>query len=171
MENNNLKGTLEQLALAEAFEKALKNLTSTNSSTSLRSQANDALLDLYEKTGASSVKVKVNGEDVGTFSLTFSKPVDKTVMVCRDPQELVEWLRTTDEGKDTLGAVIGKVMDDVLKAAHSYGFLPKGCAMEQVCEPGGLKSSTFKIEPVKVAKALGKQLPTAVAGLITKKVE
>lgn len=168
---NNIKDMLAQLALADAVSKAVGEMTSTRSNDNLRARVDSALMDLYEKTGASSVKVKVNGEDVGTFSLAFSKPVDKTVMVCRDPRKLVEWLRTTDEGKDTLDAVIGKAMDDVLKAAHSYGFLPKGCAMEQVCEPGGLKNSTFKIEPARVAKALGKQLPTAVAGLITKKVE
>ena len=166
MENNNLKDTLEQLALAEAFGKALKNLTSTNSSNSLRAQANAALLDLYENTGASKMQVEVNGEEVGTFSLTFTKPIDETVIVCRDPRKLVEWLRTTDEGKDTLDAVIGKAIGDVLKAAKGYGFLPDGCAMEQVCESKRVKGSVLKVDKLKVAQAMGNQLPSAVAGML-----
>ncbi len=66
------------------------------------------------------MQVEVNVEEVGTFSLTFTKPIDETVIVCRDPRKLVNWLRTTDEGKDKL----------------------------------------------KVAQAMGKQLPSAVAGML-----
>ena len=112
------------------------------------------------------MQVEVNGEEVGTFSLTFTKPIDETVIVCRDPRKLVNWLRTTDEGKDTLDAVIGKAMGDVLKAAKGYGFLPDGCAMEQVCEPKRVKGSVLKVDKLKVAQAMGKQLPNAVAGML-----
>lgn len=166
MENTNIKDMLAQLALADAVSKAVGEMTSTKSSDNLRAHVDSALLDLYESTGASKMQVEVNGAEVGTFSLTFTRPVDETVIVCRDQRKLVEWLRSTDEGKDTLDAVIGKAIGDVLKAAKGYGFLPDGCAMEQVCEPKRVKGSMLKVDKLKVAQAMGKQLPSAVAGML-----
>lgn len=171
--DNNIKDMLAQLALADAVGKAVGDMTSTRKNDNLRAHADAALAELYETTGASKMQVEVNGQEVGTFSIAFTKPIDAVDMEVYDTGAFARWLHDTDEGLDTLmGAISSTPVSSAVKsAAQAYGFLPDGCRMVKVCEPKRPKGSTLRVDKLKVAQAMGKQLPGAVAGLLGGEVE
>lgn len=163
---------LEKLALAEAIMKALKPLTDRRGgkggADNLRTMADDELLEMYAQSGADRKQITIGDVKVGTLSISFTKPEHKLEIDVQDTQKLVEWLRTTDEGKDTLEKMLVNltIIKAVAEAAKSYGFLPDGCAMVEVDSPSRIKGTTLRVDTQKVAEALGNRLSGAVAGLI-----
>lgn len=166
---------MQELALWKAIADAANERITTRpkGGANLRTEIDDSMVALYENTGADRVKLKLNGQDVGTLSLTFTKPKTGVEMRVTDTKELVEWLRTTDEGADVLSTIIcgASCQKAVVDAAMDYGFLPDGCAMVEVDEPKHYKGTMLKVDGLKVARAMAVELPSAVAGLLGGEVE
>lgn len=161
---------MQELALWKAIADAANERTTTRpkGGANLRTEIDDSMIALYETTGADRVKLKLNGQEVGTLSLTFTKPKQGVEMRVTDTKELVEWLRTTNEGADVLSTIICgiKLQEAIVNAAMDYGFLPDGCAMVEVNEPKHYKGTMLKVDGLKVARAMAGELPSAVAGLL-----
>lgn len=58
-------------------------------------------------------------------------------------------------------------VDEVLTEAMDSGEIPDGCEMRVIDEPAKPIGTLLKVDPQRVAKAMGDALPTAVAGLLT----
>lgn len=161
---------MQELALWKAIADAANERITTRpkGGANLRTEIDDSMVALYENTGADRVKLKLNGQEVGTLSLTFTKPKQGVEMRVTDTKKLVEWLRETDEGADVLSTIIcgASCQKAVIDAARDYGFLPDGCAMVEVNEPKHYKGTMLKVDGLKVARAMAGELPSAVAGLL-----
>lgn len=159
---------MERLAVASALEKQVKKLTDTRAADSLRTRADDSLRALYDATGCDRVRIEVAGREVGTLTLSFTKPKTGVEMRVDSADKLGDWVRGTDEGRDALMLALcdTRVQDALAKAAAEYGFMPDGCRMVDVDEPARIKGTVLRVQPDKVARALAGELPQAVAGLL-----
>lgn len=166
---------MQELALWKAIADAANERVTTRpkGGSNLRTEIDDSMIALYESTGADRVKLALNGQEVGTLSLTFTKPKQGVEMRVTDTKRLVQWLRETDEGGDVLMTIICgiKLQEAIVTAAMDYGFLPDGCAMVEVDEPKHYKGTTLKVDGMKAASAMAGELPSAVAGLLGGEVE
>lgn len=166
---------MQELALWKAIADAANERITTRpeGGSNLRTEIDDSMVALYESTGADRVKLKLHEQEVGTLSLTFTKPKQGVEMRVTDTKKLVKWLRETDEGTDVLMTVICgiKLQEAIVNAAMDYGFLPDGCAMVEVDEPKHYKGTMLKVDGMKVARAMAGELPSAVAGLLGGEVE
>lgn len=161
---------MQELALWKAIADAANERITTRpkGGSNLRTEIDNSMIALYESTGADRVKLNLNGQDVGTMSMTFTKPKQGVEMRVTDTDKLVKWLRTTDEGADVLAIIICgiKLQEAIIAAATDYGFLPDGCARVKVCEPKHYNGTMLKVDGLKVASAMAGELPSAVAGLL-----
>lgn len=161
---------MQELALWKAIADAANERITTRpkGGANLRTEIDESMVALYETTGADRVKLKLHEQEVGTLSLTFTKPKQGVEMRVTDTKKLVKWLRETDEGGDVLMTVICgiKLQEAIVNAAMDYGFLPDGCAMVEVNEPKHYKGTMLKVDGMKVARAMAGELPSAVAGLL-----
>ena len=166
---------MQELALWKAIADAANERITTRpkGGANLRTEIDESMIALYETTGADRVKLKLHEQEVGTLSLTFTKPKQGVEMRVTDAKGLVEWLRTTDEGADVLSTIIcgASCQKAVMDSAMDYGFLPDGCAMVEVNEPKHYKGTMLKVDGLKVARAMAGELPSAVAGLLGGEVE
>ena len=166
---------MQELALWKAIADAANERITTRpkGGSNLRTEIDESMVALYETTGADRVKLKLHEQEVGTLSLTFTKPKQGVEMRVTDTKKLVKWLRETDEGGDVLMTVICgiKLQEAIVNAAMDYGFLPDGCAMVEVNEPKHYKGTMLKVDGLKVARAMAGELPSAVAGLLDGEVE
>lgn len=166
---------MQELALWKAIADAANERITTRpkGGSNLRTEIDESMIALYETTGADRVKLKLHEQEVGTLSLTFTKPKQGVGMRVTDTKRLVKWLRETDEGGDVLMTVICgiKLQEAIVNAATDYGFLPDGCAMVEVDEPKHYKGTMLKVDGMKVARAMAGELPLAVAGLLGGEVE
>ena len=166
---------MQELALWKAIADAANERITTRpkGGANLRTEIDESMIALYETTGADRVKLKLHEQEVGTLSLTFTKPKQGVEMRVTDTKKLVKWLRETDEGGDVLMTVICgiKLQEAIVNAAMDYGFLPDGCAMVEVDEPKHYKGTMLKVDGLKVARAMAGELPSAVAGLLGGEVE
>lgn len=166
---------MQELALWKAIADAANERITTRpkGGSNLRTEIDESMIALYETTGADRVKLELHEQEVGTLSLTFTKPKQGVEMRVTDTKRLVKWLRETDEGGDVLMTVICgiKLQEAIVNAAMDYGFLPDGCAMVEVNEPKHYKGTMLKVDGLKVARAMAGELPSAVAGLLGGEVE
>ena len=166
---------MQELALWKAIADAANERITTRpkGGANLRTEIDESMIALYESTGADRVKLELHEQEVGTLSLTFTKPKQGVEMRVTDTKKLVKWLRETDEGGDVLMTVICgiKLQEAIVNAAMDYGFLPDGCAMVEVNEPKHYKGTMLKVDGLKVARAMAGELPSAVAGLLGGEVE
>lgn len=171
MELTELQGLAVWKAVADAAEKRLT--TRPKGGANLRTEVDDSLIALYEQTGADRSRIEMNGREVGTLSISFTKPKQGVEMRMADTRRVVEWLRSTDEGADVLSTIIcgASCQRAVMDAAREYGFLPDGCAMVEVDEPKRYKGTVLRVDGAKVAAAMAGELPSALAGLIGGEVE
>ena len=162
---------IQRLAFLAALEKVCSAETNPRprSGVTLRTEIDESLRREYEERGIDRVRIKFpNSEEVGTLSLSFTKPKEGEEMHVDDAREVIEWLRATDEGADVLASVLAGSTGQkaILAACTDYGFLPDGCRMVHVFEPKAIKGTTLRVDPAKVGAALAGELPSAVAGLL-----
>lgn len=163
---------IERLAVAQAMYKAVAGMVSTRDPDSLRARADADMLENYERMGMKSVDLRVNGEKVGTYSVKVSKPTGaaKTSSVVVDDSEAAyRWAMTaaTDEYEDWCIANIDRFCEYALS---EFGEVADGAHVvteETAAQPERATGTVLKVDPPKVAHALGVQLPYAVAGLLT----
>lgn len=160
---------LQQLALLEALQKAAKKQTNPKNDASLRADADVALMEAYATDGTDRRRIVINGVEVGSLSMTFTKGGESDELRIIDADELVHWLQTTDEGTDVLRVVVqdnAATRSAMLTAAKGYGFLPDGCTVEHVVTTSRPKGTMLSVKEREVAQALQGELPAAVAGVL-----
>lgn len=160
---------LQRLALLEALVKAAKSELDAKSDGSMRSEQDMQLLEAYATDGTDRRRIIINGTEVGTLSMRFSKASESDELRIADAEDMVRWLQTTDEGTDVLRVVVqddAKTRSAMLNAAKGYGFLPDGCVIEHVSKPSKPTGTTLRVKEQAVAQALKGELPAAVAGVL-----
>lgn len=163
---------LAKLALAESVVKACRAATDpkggAHGAPNLRTDADDALRDAYERDGVDRKRITIGGVEVGTLSARLSKPAEGVAPEIADDAAFVAWLRGSDGGADALMRLVTgyRTRKAVLDAATADGELPDGCRMVERSEPARWLGTTLKVKPDKVAQALAGELPQAVAGLL-----
>lgn len=168
---------IQKLAVADALMKSLKPLTDTrggkDGAPNLRTDADDKLREMYAESGVDRMRISIGDIEVGTLSMVFTKPVDEQVYQVEDAESFTAWLRSTDEGFDTLTTALTdyKTCDSLARVAQNYGFIPDGVRVAHKQEPAHVKGTLLKVTPAKVAAALADGLPQAVTGLIAGGVE
>lgn len=163
---------IERLVIAQALLKTVTKYTSTKDPDSLRARADADMLENYERMGMKSVDLRVNSEKVGTYSVKVSKPTGaaKTSRVVVDDSEAAyRWAMTaaTDEYEDWCIANIDRFCEYALA---EFGEVADGAHVvteETEAQPERATGTVLKVDPPKVAHALGVQLPYAVAGLLS----
>ena len=157
---------VERLAIAQAFQKAVGELTKTGVPTNLRGEVDAEMerrFEVMRTMGAApkSFDIELLGRKVGTYSITTSeeKPskVDET-LVATDPDAYLKW--AIEHG-------FVRVDDGAVKA-HFFlsGEVPDGCEVRHVVTPavegGAITKTTLRIDKAKVANVLSeKQLADA----------
>lgn len=94
---------MERLAVAQAVYKAVAEQVSTRNPGGVRGRMDQRVLDMYEATGAKSFDVRVNGEKVGTYSVSVPKSKDprpRTEVVVNDASQVVAWARDNPDDTD-----------------------------------------------------------------------
>lgn len=157
---------MEQLAIKQALYKTIAADVSTKGD-SLRNAIDGAIIEQYERSGAKSYDVKVNGEKVGSYSVRLSKDKKEKVPRIENADAFQRWL--TDP--ENMSQVVSYVRDDDYRFLEwlikSWGIVPDGVEVMDVTHEGGdVVGTTLRIYEDKVANALGHALPEAIAGLL-----
>lgn len=153
----------ENLYVAQALYKAMGEYVSTKGD-SLRAECDAELLSMYESEGIKSLDAKVAGKKVGTYSVTVAKEKTTTGLRTTDLDALTEWatghgfIRTEPDYK-RIEAYFAET-----------GEVPEGCEAYTETVPEHAKGTVLRIDPQKVAEALGASLPSTVAGMLTGEV-
>lgn len=153
---------IKNLAIAQALFKAIKGEVSTGNEFNLRGRVDAIMRERFaeaKKLGIApkSFDIEIDGEKVGTYSITTTKP--------RPAEERIE-LRVTDEDELARWALENGCWMTDMKAVHAMfettGEVPPGCEAEKVVTPvvkgGGIKQTSLRIDPEKVVYSLGAQL-------------
>ena len=157
---------MQRLAIAQALYKRLAEMVSTKDPESLRSEVDGEIKAFYEATGAKSYDVNLNGQKCGTFSVNVAKESTKTVFDLVDDDAFGKWI-TGDEVVDIIDAFIDSHIEEFVKfAVETTGEIPDGVEPRTVTTPEYVKGTTIRIDPRKVAAALGNALPSTIAGLL-----
>jgi hypothetical protein len=163
---------IERLVIAQALLKTVTKYTSTKDHDSLRARADADMLENYERMGMKSIDLRINGEKVGTYSVKVSKPTSaakSSRVVVDDSDAAYKWAMTAakDEYNDWCIANIDRFCEYALS---EFGEVADGAHVvtdETAAQPERATGTVLKVDPPKVAHALGTQLPQAVAGLLT----
>lgn len=156
---------MENLAVATALQKQLKENLDQRNSNSLRARCDQALLEMYEESGVDRRQLKINGQKVGTQSLTFAKSVDKVEAYVENYPKFIAWLQT-EEGTSTLAHAVNIKPSLFTEQLEKTGEIADGVKMRQVNEPAHIKGTTVRVDVEAVKEAFGKELPNAIAGLL-----
>ena len=157
---------VERVAFLTALQKKVKEHLDAHAADNLRTQLDDELRNLYVQMGVSKLDLKVNGKKVGTVSARLSKPLHEIKPMIENGTEFLDWLLTSDGGKDTLSRLIAQKPDLLLELATADGELPDGCRMVERSVPESWLGTTLRVDADKVAKAYGGELSGAVVGLL-----
>ncbi|HJA28434.1 MAG TPA: hypothetical protein IAA15_02520 [Candidatus Olsenella pullicola] len=163
---------IQRLAVAEAMGKAIKEMTNprggAHGAPTLRTECDDALRADFEEDGTDRRRIIINGQEVGTLSARVSKPEIGTRVVMSNRAAMLNWLRSSDDGRDALERLLadGRTRDAVVAAATADGILPDGCRVEDYEKPAAWLGTTLRVSVPKVGAALGAELPSAVVGLL-----
>ena len=160
---------IERLAFAQAVYKAAAEIVSTKDPSNLRAVVDEHYKDLYEQTGAKSFEVRINVEKVGTYSVKVSKATKEDSvqrLEVKDPEELLRWLEGTD---DLMSYIKAHAVEFAQEHFARTGEIPDGCTVTNVtipAKPETYSGGSIRIDPQKVADALGAQLPDAMNALM-----
>ena len=156
---------VEKLAIATVLQKQLKENLDQRNPDSLRYRCDQALLEMYEEDGVDRKQIKVNGEKVGTQSLTFTKPKDGIEPYIENYEAFTRWLQT-EAGYETLRHAVNTKPDLFSDYLEKTGEVGDGVSMREVHEPSRVKGTTVRVDLSKVVEAFGKELPNAIVGLL-----
>lgn len=163
---------VERLAIAQAFYKTAAELVDTKNPDSLRSAVDEGYRELYERTGSKSFDVMLNGHQVGTYSIRFSKPKPEETRMSfevTDYEKLAQDFadNVTDEQCRTFVALnLAQFAEYVLNVD---GEMMDGCELVPIVTPATEKQyigGTLKIDPQAVMVSMGETLPPGIAGLL-----
>lgn len=152
---------LEKLALMQAMYKWLGERLSTKNPCSFRSKMDEDLFNAYTENGVDRKSIDINGEHIGTYSLSFTKAVDGVEPYIADAKKVAKWLQTKD-GYSALESIVLNNSSAVLKAVMADGELIDGIKTQEVHEPRRVKGSTLRVDVSKLQAAYKANLPSAV---------
>lgn len=164
---------VQRLAIAQAVFKAVSAVVSTKDGDSLRSECDRVLVDQYERTGAKSYDVPINGVKVGTYSVKVSKPKPKRKaprVWVDDGDEFAEWLASED-GAGWLRQLVEEHGDEIAFGVfYETGEIAPGCVAQpdycEPAEPARVTGTTLRVDADAVAEAMGPMLGESVIGLL-----
>lgn len=191
------KEAFASLAVAQAVYKAVAGAVSTKDGSSLRAQCDRALADMYDVAGTDRVRLTVNGAEVGTLSVRYSKAAEGAEVT--DEQAFEDWCaerypvsyethfdRLTPEQQRQVAEMMREMSPGSAVPCHemperdraqlrqgpeSEVITPDGevvDGMRWVSRPKAPVGTTIRgCEPEQVAEALHGQLPQVVAGLLS----
>lgn len=185
---------IERLAVAQALFKVLADVVSTKDPDSLRSKVDADMVATYEETGAKTFDLRLNGAVVGTYTVCVSKEAHRTDVVVDDDEAFLAWclenghaknvttydVQMPDDPADDVSDAVAlllregviqehtttKLCPRALTKAQEVGEVPGGCKVVVVDEPAEPTGTMLRVDPLLVARAMGEELPGAVAGLI-----
>lgn len=163
---------MEQLTIKHALFKSLAADVDTKNPSNLRGFVSADIIDRYRQTGAKSYDLRLDGRKVGTMSVTVSKETDERHerrFEVTDEAALDRWVRDEDARQFWDGYITSHRAEFAKWYFECMGELPEGCEMADVvipAQPERVSGTTLRVDPKKVVRALGKELPTAVAGLL-----
>ena len=162
---------IEKLAFAQALYNSVGKLVSTKDGDSLRAAVDAEFKERYEQTGAKSYDVQINGQDVGTYSLRFSKEKPQeshTVRRVNDYEQLAKWFN--DKTDEEIRYYVALNLGDYANYCFRYdGELPDGCEPQEIITaaiPKQIIGGLLKVDGAKVANAMKGQLGKSVFGLL-----
>lgn len=161
--------TVRRMALAQALYKTIKEQVGTGDETNLRGRFDALMADRFEQArklglAPKSFDVEIDGEKVGTYSITLAEPTPARTemrLVTENRAELLAW--AVEHGYATVDAKA------VERHFAETGEVPDGCVAVPVEVPaskGGVKRTALRIEPEKVAYSLGASIGDSVAWLL-----
>lgn len=162
---------IERLAFVQALYNECGKMVNTKDPDSLRSQVDWEYKDKYDDTGAKSFDIEINGEQVGTYSIRFSKEKPATitpVFEVNDYVSLGNWIG--DAPYETVRAFLDAHNREFAEYVfHETGELADGCNIAEIRTLPQKKEyigGLLKVDSEKVANALKAELPPVVYGLL-----
>ena len=128
----------------------------------LRGEVDREMRELYEQTGAKSFKIRADGVELGTYSVTENKAVPEHEEVSYelgDEDMLRDWL--TCDGADMVADFIIEYGGMFCKYCADEGVLPEGVVRNTVTVPA--QPATYKGGMVKVDKAFQQEVQKRMA--------
>ncbi len=157
---------IQQVGVLQALYKVIAKDVSTRDPDSLRSRVDADVIGRYEATGAKSYDIRYGGEKVGTYSVTVKKATTSTVFDLVDDDAFGAWL-SSDEGTAAIDAFVSDHVEEFVRyVVEQTGEIPDGVEPREVVTPERVSGTTIRIDPKKVAGALGNSLSPAIAGLL-----
>lgn len=155
---------IEKLAVAQALFKAVGEHVKTKDPGNLRGEVDALMAESYEKARAQGIApksfdIEINGTKVGTYSITAEKPVEEkhdVELEVEDAEAFEKWAVERGFARTQVD------MASVRRYFDETGEVPDGSKPVSVIIPavegGGIKSTSLRVDPEKVARALGPQL-------------
>ena len=162
----------QRLAIAQAFYKAAAELVDTKNPDSLRSKVDAGYRELYELTGSKSFDVLIDGHQVGTYSIRFSKPKPEETHASFEVTDYEKLARdfaenvTDEQCRKFVALNLSQFAEWTL---NTDGELMDGCKVMYETTEATEKQylgGTLKVDPQEVMVAMGETLPPGIAGLL-----
>lgn len=163
---------IQQLAVKQALFKVLADDVSTKNPSNLRGEVDGEITDWYRATGAKSFDINFDGYKVGTVSVNVSKEVPEkstTVYDLVDSSKFYDWMETESGMMAMMDYCFSEAGEFVQYVLATSGELPDGIEPREVIEPArpsSIKGTTLRIDPERVSRAFGNELPSTMAGLL-----
>lgn len=148
---------VRRLAVLQSFYKLLGTQLSTKTD-SVRSGLDKKLLEMSEEMGVDRIRVKVNGVEIGTYSVTKHTPTQTVQIV--DKEKYYLWAEK--HGYMKMEPVYADPIDAMER--EGTGELPDGCAVVEYQKPD---STILRVSTSAVEEALGNELPQTLAAALT----
>lgn len=156
---------MERLAIARAFENAVKDITDSKRAGSLRDRVDRRMAELYRQTKARTFDVWLRGQKVGTYSLAISKPTESKEVsdfVVSDRDAFSQW---PDFGAVAYSYALDHMQDVADWHFGMTGEVPDGCELQTFVVPGSpggeIKWSSLRVKEGEVARVLAGELEGA----------
>lgn len=124
----------------------------------LRGEVDAELKEIYERTGAKTYKVQVDGVALGTYSITESRAVPEQwvdVLDLTDGDAFGEWVNTED-GHDMLRLFAFERQEEFARWCVDQGVVPDGVTPREVRVPA--KPASYKGGQIRVDKGFQEQV-------------
>ena len=168
---------MEQLAIKQALFKVLADDVGTRDPSNLRGYVSADIISRYQQTGAKSYDLRLEGKKVGTMGVSVSKETEERTerrFEVTDDAALDAWVRGED-AQAFWDAYVTSHRDEFARwYFECMGELPDGCEMADVvipAQPERITGTSLRVDPKRVARALGANLPSAVVGLLGGEVD
>ena len=162
-------GEVEWFLFLKMMRDAIGKELDTGNASNMRGQVDAVYRKLWEQTGGKSFEMRMRGNKVATYSVKTTKERHKTVYDLEDATAFGDWLFSED-GRQAAQMWADEHPEQFVKwYVERTGDIPDGVQPRDVTvsnegEYNGGMVSQFRQQ--EVLRALGDDLPTAVAGLL-----